>query len=392
MTNLSLKTKIEFDPLENSSWGSLDYNNKVYNPIQLKDGSIILYTNEDITMLSKNLKQKELISFSNEGVVNENSPVISKIKQMKNGKIFCCVKDLYIFEIKDNKIINAKKIILPDDQYIYDIIELKNGKLLGISNNSIFEIKNEGENYNISKLFQIPNNWLIIAFSKKMRFFSDFKQYIDMYELPNNRLIIHSHSSEFSHNGGCGTHPPSEISVNKIFILKLENFEIIDKFNEIHSEINIIILEKYFCVCYSLRNYYRKIIDIYDINDYKLIKRIDDQFDKNYIIKYNKNMFLAISKEEKKNDIILYNISNINDIEFKIIKGDFMKFTKKIYNCCYAVRNLKNKTFCILKNGDILIICHGLIYIVNFPVSFNKLPFNSLKEIEIKKIKDVNFD
>ena len=393
MTNLSLKTKIEFDHKEDTIWGSFDYNNKVYNPIQLKDGTILIYTNEDITIFSKNLKHKKLISFSNEYVVNDNSIVISKIKQIKNGKIFCCVKNLYIFEIKDNNIINTKKIIFPDDEYIYDIIELKNGKLLGISNNSIFEIKNEGEKYTISKLFQIPNNWLIIAFSKKERFFSSFKQYIDMYELPNNRLIIHSHSSEFSHNGGCGTAPPSEISVNKIFILKLENFEIYEQFNEIISELNIIILNKYFCLCYSYFNYYRKIIDIYDINDYKLIKRIDDGFDKDYIIKYNKNMFLALSQNEKINDIILYNISKINNIEFKKINGDFIKFKTKIYNCCYPVRNLKNKTFCILKNGDILIICHGFIYIVNFPESFNKLPFNSLKEIENKKkINYINFD
>lgn len=373
MINLCLKTKIEYDPNENSCWGSFRYNNIMYNPIQLKDGSILIYTNDNISILDKNLKQKELISFSN--IDDENSIIISKVKQIKNGKILCCAKDLYIYEIKSNNIINSKIIKLPDDEVIYDVIELKDGKLLGITIKDIFEIKNEGENFKFLKLFDIPKNCLIMPLSKFHRFYSSFKQYIDLYELPNKRLFIHLHSTEFSHNGGCGTHPPSEICVNKMFILNLDNFKIIHEFEQMNSELNIIFFDKYFCISYY---YYQRKINIYDINNYKLIETIECNYD--YIAKYDKNIFIGINEKENKNDIIVFNLSNINDIKFKEFEGNFMKFQKKVYNSIYPVRNSKNKSLCILKDGEILIICHGLIFIVNFPESLNKVAFYSLKE------------
>ena len=383
MTKLSLKTKIKFDPSENRLWIGFSYKNEVYNPIQLKNDSILVYTKHDISILGKNFKKKELMSFSYAG--EKNSPEISKVKQIKNGKILCCATNLHIFEFKSNNVVNTKNIKFPEEEKIYDVIELKNGKLLGISNKSIFEIKSEEENYNFSILFQIPNNWLITAYSKQERFFSNFRQYIDMYELPNNRLLIHSHSTELSHNGGCGTHPPYEVCFNRIYIINLEKFEIIHSFDEIGSEINIIFFEKYFAISYTGKNQYNKIIDIYDINDYKLVKEIEDQFEKNYIIKYDNNTFIAMNKNEKRNDIIVYDISDINDIKFKILEGNFMKFQKKVYNSCYPVRYSKNKTFCVLNNRDILIICHGLIYIVNFPGSLNILDFAPLKEMNIPR-------
>jgi hypothetical protein len=178
MASLCLKTKIVYDPRENRLCIGFRYKNRIYNPIQLKNGSILIYTRYDISILGKNIKKKELMFFSYEG--EKNSPEISNVKQIKNRKILCCAKDLHIFEIKNNNAVNFKNIKLPEEEVIYDVIQLKNGKLLGISNKSIFEIKSEEENYNFSKLFQIPNNWLITAYSKQERFYSNFRQYIDM--------------------------------------------------------------------------------------------------------------------------------------------------------------------------------------------------------------------
>jgi hypothetical protein len=45
-----------------------------------------------------------------------------------------------------------------------------------------------------------------------------------------------------------------------------------------------------------------------------------------------------MNKKENRNDIIVYDISDINDIKFKIFEGNFMKFQKKVYNSCYPVR------------------------------------------------------
>lgn len=384
MSDLCLKTKIIFDLYE-YLYSHIGFNYKItiYNPIQLKNGSIVIYSASNISILDKKLSSNKIKSFyDEENEKEEELPIISNIKQIKNGKLLCCAKDLFILEIKLKNIINSKKIILSDDETIFDIVELKNGKILGITNKSLVEIINKNKNYEISQIFKIPDNWFITPNSKKMRFFSNFRQYMDLYELPNNRLLIHSHSTELSHNGGCGTHPPSEIYENKIYSINLENFEIIHCYEEYDSEINIVILDKYICISNCYKRSWNNIIDIYSINDFKLIKKIKDKFEANYIIKYNENIIIGISKKENKNNIIAYNLSNLEDIKYKLFKADFIKFKKKYYNSIYEVRYNKNKSICILKNGSILIICHGLILIVDFPGLLPLLPFISLNQIK----------
>ena len=274
-----------------------------------------------------------------------------------------------MLSIESSKIINKEKILIPNNEIIYDVIKLKDGKILGITNKTIIEIK---ENYKIDELFKIPQNWLIKSYQEQYRFYSGFQQYINLYELPNNRLLIHSHSTEYSHNGGCGTHPPTQESVNKIYILDLLNFEVIQQFDELESEINIVILAKYICIIHSFR-FNRNLIDIYNLEDYKPIKTIKEKFQRQYIIKIDGNKFISLSISERINDIILYDLSNINDIKYQIFKENFIRFKKKYYNGPNKVRNTKNKSICILKDGSIFIICHGKIYIVEFPKLFNLL-------------------
>ena len=372
MTQLSLKTKIDYE-LEEKDFGyGFDYKNTAYNLLLLKNGSILIYTNNNIIILNNNLQQKKLISF------NEDE-IITSIKEIQKEKLFCCVNDLYVLSINSNKIINKEKILIPNNEIIYDVIKLKNSKILGITNKTIIEIK---ENYEIDQLFKIPQNWLIKSYKDQYRFYSGFQQYINIYELQNNRLLIHSHSTEYSHNGGCGTHPPDQVCVNKIYILNLINFEIIHQFDELKSEINIVILDKYICIIYFYKYHFKNLIDIYSIEDYKSIKKIEDRFEKKYITKIDENKFISMSDAENKNHIILYDLSNINDIKYHIFEENYIKFETKYYNCAYKVRNTKNKSICILKDGSIFIICHGKIYIIEFPKSFNLLP---LSEFEYKK-------
>ena len=362
MSQLSLKTVIDYDLEDNTFDYSFNYKNPAYNILQLNNGSILIYTNNNVIILNNNLQQKQLISFNKD-------EIITNIKEIQKEKLFCCVKDLYVLSIESNTIINKEKILIPNNEIIYDVIKLKNGKILGITNKTIIEIK---ENNKTDELFKIPQNWLIKSYQEQYRFYSGFQQYINLYELPNNRLLIHSHSSEYSHNGGCGTHPPTQECVNKIYILELLNFEIIQQFDELESEINIVILDKYICIFHSFR-FNCNLIDIYNLEDYKPIKTIKDKFQRHYIIKINGNKFISLSISERINDIILYDLSNINDIKYQIFKENFIKFKIKYYNGHYKVRNTKNKSICILKDGSIFIICHGKIYIVEFPKLFNLL-------------------
>ena len=363
MSQLSLKTVIDYDLEDNTFDYSFNYKNPAYNILQLSNGSILIYTNNNIYILNNNLQQKKLISFNKD-------EIITSIKEIQKEKLFCCVKDLYVLSIESNTIINKEKILIPNNEIIYDVIKLKNGKILGITNKTIIEIK---ENYKIDELFKIPQNWLIKSYQEQYRFYSGFQQYINLYELPNNRLLIHSHSTEYSHNGGCGTNPPYQISINKIYILNLSNFEIIHQFDELKSEINIVILDKYICIIYFYKYHLNNLIDIYSIENYKSIKKIEDRFNKQYIIKIDGNKFISLSISERINNIILYDLSNINDIKYQIFKENFIRFKIKYYNGPNKVRNTKNKSICILKDGSIFIICHGKIYIVEFPKLFNLL-------------------
>lgn len=292
MTQLYLRTIIDYNS-ENDGF-DFDYKSTEYNILQLKNNSILIYTTNIVTILHNNLQQKILISF-------DKKELITSIKEIQKEKIFCCVKDLYVLSIKSNEITNKEKILIPNNEIIYDVIKLKDGKILGITNKAIIEIK---ENNKIDELFKIPQNWLIKPYGEKKRFYSGFKQYINLYNLPYNRLLVHSHSTEFSHNGGCGTHPPYQVSENRIYILDLLNFEIIHQFYELKSEINIVILDKYICIIYFYKYHLHNLIDIFSIDDYNLIKKIEDRFQKKYIIKFDENKFISMGIKEKK--IILY--------------------------------------------------------------------------------------
>ena len=89
---------------------------------------------------------------------------IKNIKQLNNGKILCYAEDLILFSINLN-IINSEIIKTTnflENEDILDIIELKTGKILGITNFSLIEIKlkdKENKNNEIFQLFKIPEDW-----------------------------------------------------------------------------------------------------------------------------------------------------------------------------------------------------------------------------------------
>ena len=110
-----------------------------------------------------------------------------KVIQLTNNKILFCSKDLFVLNIKSNEI---KKIEFPEEKVI-DIIELKNKKILGITTNHLININFKGGECQISNISGVPQN----SFSKENLCYEFLKQYLDLYELANNKLLIHSHSN-----------------------------------------------------------------------------------------------------------------------------------------------------------------------------------------------------
>ena len=380
MLSLELKTKID---LYYSSWmvgRGIIFN--YYIPLLLKDGAILLYDQNTILLLSKSLYKEILFSFEKNKEEKEIS-IIRNIKQIECGDILCCNKKLYIFNIK-SKTKTPKIINIPNDENLCDIIELRNKQLLGITKNSIIEIKKiwnnykKEEEYELNIIFKIPEKYIEMPQDENEKKNNTYIQYLNIYELSNKRLLIHSYSTQLIY-GTCGTHPPGEFCRNKIFIFDLNIKEITHYFQTIYDEVNIIILEKYICISYS------NIVDIYDITNNKLLKTIKDKFSKNYIIKYNENIIIGLGEEENNNDIIIYNLLDINDIKYFIFTGKFMKFEEMKYNSVYTVRRVKNKTICLLNNNFIFIACHGRAFIVEMKENINCINFHPLKEIEYSK-------
>ena len=106
----------------------------------------------------KNLKAKNLIQHY---TFCDN--YLRNIKKTKNGNILFCNRDSLIYiiiskeiDIKRIKISNVNKF-----ERILDIIELKNGSIIGITNKSFLDIKlKENENDEIKHLYKISDNLL----------------------------------------------------------------------------------------------------------------------------------------------------------------------------------------------------------------------------------------
>ena len=359
MDTLRIKTKYDFETFRNFDvlFGSH------YSQIELKNRKIILfeklYFKNIISILAQNFRLKKIFECD-----DGHGTHIMKVIQLTNNKILFCSKDLFVLNIKSNEI---KKIEFPEEKVI-DIIELKNKKILGITTNHLININFKGGECQISNISDVPQN----SFSKENLSYEFLKQYLDLYELANNKLLIHSHSNSLAPMI-CGNSIPEEYLFNKIYILDLADSSYIynfDIFQNLRTEVNIVILDKYICISHD------NIIDIYDINNFKLLKQIDDKINKKYIIKYDENLIIGLSHIAKENNIIIYNLSNIDKISFKIYKGNFEFKEKEMQG--RALRFSKKKSISKLQNGDLLIICYGSLFIIKFPEDIKLTEFQTL--------------
>ena len=135
--------------------------------------------------------------------------------------------------------------------------------------------------------------------------------YLKLYELKNNNILIHSHSSgSYEYFSGC-VNKTINLCKNKLFILNYKNFEI-QNLSKTNDKINIMNLQKYICIIFNYKN-----ISIYDIENYNLLKTIKKNICS--IIKYDDNIILILDNYSQ-NNIILYDLSDINNIQYQIIK------------------------------------------------------------------------
>ena len=79
--------------------------------------------------------------------------------------------------------------------------------------------------------------------SEEFYYCSNFNQYYFSFELPNNRLMLNSFSTELKRIGHCGTHPPDEYINSKIIFIDLKNFEEIKTTKEFNVDAKSIVLE-----------------------------------------------------------------------------------------------------------------------------------------------------
>jgi hypothetical protein len=96
---------------------------------------------------------------------------------------------------------------------------------------------------------------------------------------------------------------------NIIYILDLNNYRLIYSFKKFKKkDINIIVLSNYICIKSSTT------LDIYNINDYKLVNDLELKLYDSSFDKYKDNILIQFFTYNN-NIIILYDLSNVKKIK-----------------------------------------------------------------------------
>jgi len=313
-------------------------------------------------MLNKSYNLSTLIDFKKEYDTR-------CIKQLKNGKILFANKELYQIDIKTKKIIK----IPASDNDIYDIIELDNGKIIGITDYCLIDIKlkdkydEEKIDYNTLKLYEIPKEYILY----KNTAFLHYKNHANLYLLQKNKLLIHFYRPNDDNYSKCGIDFLPQHYPNNLYVLDLNNLNIEYKFQYFNGEINIVILKNYICISYE--NY----IYIFDIIDYTLLKEISInlyKYSEIYIYKFYDNKLLLTSNSCKFRDFAIFDLTDLSNIKFKQIKINF-----RIRDFDDDIK-FRNKLFYKLKNGKILINIKNKIYIIDIPKHFELESYDEKKQ------------
>ena len=208
----------------------------------------------------------------------------------------------------------------------------------------------------------IKENWRLKPSSSDDEYsYSDFKQYYLSFELPNNRLLLNSFSTELRDHEFCGTHPSDEISHSKIIFIDLKNFEEIKSTEEFSGDAKSIVLEK-LIIIQSILDIY-----IYDIISLDIIKIIKLEYYYDKIYKYNNDYLIAFSEYEEKNDLLIYKVEGNDLVKSCVVKNTFV-FKEKIGFNGYTIYEYNNKFLFALKDKRIIMLCHRAIYLLKLEI------------------------
>ena len=193
---------------------------------------------------------------------------------------------------------------LYEEENLIDLIELKNGDIITFTEFKILKIKLGDNTDEISQIYEIPKSFLLNK-GKKCLY---FKKGLNIYELGNNNILIHSQMIY-----------PIDNYRNKMIIFNLDNCQIV-KYKIFQKPAFAIILKKYFCICHP------KMINICDIINYEMIKTIN--INNSFYTKYSENMIIIIRnlnyyKTNMYKDIVFITViltsNKLNLIKQKII-------------------------------------------------------------------------
>ena len=335
MNDMNLQTKIRFK-----------YIPEHFSIIQLKDGYFALYSKEFLILFDNNLFSKIV------GFYDDNSHLckdLKSVKQLKNGQILCCNQYLFLinndinsYEVKKIEISKKEK-----NEKLFDVVELDNGTIIGITIESLYNIKIKDEYIVLTQIHKIPEDWLV-SWEEKYCYNGE----LNIFDLKNNKILLHSHSYRCIRRCLFGSATIKKES--KIFIVDLNNFEVV--YTENFPNIaNIVVLKDYICV------YHSKTIFIYSINDYKILQKFESNLQSINI--YNDNFLIVSNKVE---GIILYNLTDLNNIEYQIFISKFVD----IYDI----------SLCKLDDKRIIIVSWDNLYIAELPDKFNFKPISFTKK------------
>ena len=349
-----------------------DYHFNGDSLIQLDDGSLLsfyfsmssplkIYDQKEFKEklsidLKENLKEhnkKIMYNDEEEDEDEENKSFQLTVIQLKNKSILVGYYN-YLIEIKLNDKNFESKVIFKDKDYILNINELSDGRIILITNNSILVLKDLilKDKYNIKK------NWKIVPLSLTNRYCGDFNQYFSSNILPDERILIRSFSTELSYHGGCGTHPPDEFTHSKIIFLNTKNFEEIKTTEEFESDCRALVFENLIII-----QVYHDIY-LYDIKTLENIKKMEIDGRYCYFEKYNENEIIAYSIYESVNDLLIYRVEGYDIIKSLEIKKKF-KFRPEIGWNFYSIIRYNNKILFVLKDKRVILLCHDSAILFN---------------------------
>ena len=331
--DISIMTKINI----NTHYYTLNY-------LYLKNGSFLIYTYDEIILFHKNLSFKKIYSSY---YANDSEKVeiigIRKINDEKN--LIFNYHNIYTFTIESkSKIKLAQAIHFSDSKKLFNVLVLKNGMIIGITNSEIIKINIEASDYNT--ICKIPEECIIKETHK-----GGYTRKYNIYELPNNNILIYSNLFGIYEIGEGRLKEARRLNLDKYTIFNINKCKVIHCFENLNESVEskfllmpiILICKDNICISnYNYNNIY-----IYDIFNYKLLKKLE--WANSDIFKFDEIQIFIINTKTKS-----YRLYYLEDIEYN--RFQYLYFDKL----------LDSNILKIIKYSDtkLLVICIDSIYMI----------------------------